>query len=81
MLARSIDHMETAFVNLLARCLLIAAWSTVGTSLVIAGSPEEDFRAGLSAFNGGDFAAAMRLWRPLADNNDARDQTGIQTNY
>jgi len=82
MLARLIDQMETAFVTLLPRCFLIAAaWSALGTSFVIAGSPEEDFRAGLSAFNGGDFAAAMRLWRPLADSNDARAQAGIGFMY
>jgi TPR repeat protein len=47
----------------------------------LAGSPEEDFRAGLSAFNGGDFGAAMRLWRPLADRNEPRSQAGIGFMY
>ena len=42
-----------------------------------AGSAEEDFRSGLSAFNRGDFAAAMALWRPLADSNDPRSQAGV----
>jgi len=67
-------------VKLLPR-YLAAAWCTVAISAAVAGSPEEDFRAGLSAFNGGDFAAAMRLWRPLADRNDARAQAGIGFMY
>jgi TPR repeat protein len=46
-----------------------------------AGTPEEDFRSGLSAFNGGDFATAMRLWRPLAEHDDARSQAGIGFMY
>ena len=70
------------FVKLLARCLVIAAsCSMLGISAVFAGSPEEDFRTGLSAFNGGDFATAMRLWRPLAETNDARSQAGIGFMY
>jgi len=69
-------------VKLLPRYLALAvAWSAVAVSAVIAGTPEEDFRSGLSAFNGGDFAAAMRLWRPLADGNDARSQAGIGFMY
>jgi uncharacterized protein len=69
-------------VKLVAQCLAVAAvWSTLAISVATAGSPEEDFRAGLSAFNGGDFATAMRLWRPLAESNDARSQTGIGFMY
>jgi TPR repeat protein len=69
-------------VKLIARCLAIAvAWSLLTISAVIAGTAEEDFRTGLSAFNSGDYAAAMRLWRPLADGNDARSQAGIGFMY
>ncbi len=46
-----------------------------------AGSAEEDFRSGLSAFNRGDYIAAMRFWRPLADNNEPRSQAGIGFMY
>ena len=46
-----------------------------------AGSAEEDFRSGLSAFNRGDYAAAMRLWRPLADSDEPRSQAGIGFMY
>ena len=69
-------------MKLLSRYLAVAAaWCTLAISAAAAGSPEEDFRTGLSAFNGGDFAAAMRLWRPLADRNDARAQAGIGFMY
>ena len=68
--------------QLLLRHLAVAvAWAAVAVSIAGAGSPEEDFRSGLSAFNGGDFAAAMRLWRPLADRNDARSQAGVGFMY
>jgi TPR repeat protein len=50
-------------------------------SAAVAGTPEEDFRAGLSAYNTGDFAAAMRLWGALADKDDARSQAGVGFMY
>src|SRR5258708_21492117 len=56
---------------------LAAAFATV-TPGARAGSAEEDFRGGLSAFNRGDFAAAMRLRRPLADGDDARSPAGVR---
>jgi TPR repeat protein len=69
-------------VKLVAHHLAIAAvWCPLAISLATAGSPEEDFRAGLSAFNGGDFATAMRLWRPLAESDDARSQAGVGFMY
>jgi TPR repeat protein len=65
-------------VKALARCVAVTvAYLAIATASATAGSPEEDFRNGLSAFNGGDFAAAMRLWRPLADRDDARSQAGV----
>ncbi len=66
----------------LARRLAVAVASfTLAVSSLVAGTPEEDFRAGLSAFNGGDFATAMRLWRPLADRDDPRAEAGIGFMY
>jgi TPR repeat protein len=80
--AALIDHRETRSVKFLTRRLAVAAaWSTLTISAVIAGTPEEDFRTGLSAFNGGDFATALRLWRPLAEGNDARSQAGVGFMY
>jgi TPR repeat protein len=73
---------RTQFADGICRQLLFAiAGCVVAGSTVVAGSPEEDFRSGLSAFNGGDFAAAIRLWRPLAESNDARSQAGIGFMY
>ncbi len=68
-------------MNLIVRLVAAFAWLAISLPCAIAGTPEEDFRAGLSAFNGGDFAAAMRLWRPLADRNDPRSQAGIGFMY
>ncbi len=66
----------------LARCLAaVVASFTLAVSSLVVGTPEEDFRAGLSAFNGGDFATAMRLWRPLADRDDPRAEAGIGFMY
>jgi TPR repeat protein len=61
--------------------MLALVWSVVAAATAAAGSPEEDFRNGLSAFNGGDFVTAMRLWRPLADRDDARSQAGVGFMY
>ncbi len=46
-----------------------------------AGSSDDDFRGGLSAFNTGDYAAALRLWRPLAEREEPRSQAGIGFMY
>ena len=41
-------------------CLAVPAWA--------------DFQAGMDAKNRGDFAKALREWRPLAEQGDARAQ-------
>ena len=41
-------------------CLVVPAWA--------------DFQAGMDAKNRGDFAKALREWRPLAEQGDARAQ-------
>ena len=68
--------MKLFYPNLRGGILALALQAFV-VSAAFAGTPEEDFRAGLSAYNTGDFAAAMRLWRPLADRDDARSQAGV----
>ncbi len=73
--------MKLFHLKFLKRFLAFASWPALVISAALAGTPEEDFRAGLSAFNSGDFAAAMQLWRPLADKNDARSQAGIGFMY
>jgi TPR repeat protein len=61
--------------------IALAVWLAASVLGAVAGTPEEDFRGGLSAFNRGDFAAAMGLWRPLADGDDARSQAGVGFMY
>jgi TPR repeat protein len=73
--------MSRNIVNPIVRLIAAFAGLAFSLSAALAGTPEQDFRAGLSAFNGGDFAAAMRLWRPLADRDDARSQAGIGFMY
>jgi TPR repeat protein len=46
-----------------------------------AGTDEEDFRHGLSAFNTGDYATALNVWRPLAEQGEPRSQAGIGFMY
>ena len=55
---------------------------TVGGSIVRAGPIEyfqnlfgaTQFEKGYAAYEGGDYGAAMRLWRPLAEQRDAKAQ-------
>ena len=41
-------------------------------------APMED---GQAAFNSGDYAAALRLWRPLAETGNARAQNNLGVMY
>jgi TPR repeat protein len=61
--------------------LLLVAMLLAPMPAARAASAEEDFRNGLSAFNRGDFAAAMGLWRPLAEHDDPRSQAGVGFMY
>ena len=67
--------------RIFVRAIVFAATAIVIASGARAGSPEEDFRRGLSAFNRGDYASALRLWRPLADGDDPRSEAGIGFMY
>jgi TPR repeat protein len=49
--------------------------------LAHAGTSDDEFRRGLSAFNRGDYPAALRLWRPLAEGDDPRSEAGIGFMY
>lgn len=46
-----------------------------------AGTDEDDFRRGLSAFNTGDYATALKVWRQLAERGEPRSQAGIGFMY
>ena len=40
-----------------------------------------DFKAGMEAYNRGDFATALREWRPLAEQGDAGAQFSLGLSY
>ena len=40
-----------------------------------------DYRAGASAFEKGEFAMALKYWRPLAEAGDAKGQFGLGVLY
>jgi TPR repeat protein len=48
-------------------CLVVPAWA--------------DFKAGMDAYNRGDFAAALREWRPLAEQGDTSAQFYLGLSY
>ena len=46
-----------------------------------AGADDDAFRQGLSAFNTGDYASALKVWRPLAERGEPRSEAGIGFMY
>ena len=58
---------------------LLAAWvSFVAAALPACGmAVAQDFRSGLSAYNGGDYARAFRDWLGLAEQGDPAAEAGI----
>ena len=51
---------------------------SLGLAAPVAAGPFED---GTAAYNGGDYATAMRLWRPLADDGNAKAQDWLGVTY
>jgi TPR repeat protein len=52
------------------------------TALILLALPAlADFQAGKDAYDAGDFATAMEVWRPLADNGDAFAQEKLGDLY
>ena len=52
------------------------------TVLVLSTAPAwADFQAGLTAYSKGDYAAALREWRPLAEQGDASAQSNLGVMY
>lgn len=47
----------------------------------LAAPADAAFRQGLSAYNSGDFAKALKIWLPLAQAEDAAAQAGIGFMY
>lgn len=48
-------------------CLAVPAWA--------------DFKAGMDAYNRGDYATALREWQPLAEQGDASAQFSLGLSY
>src|SRR5438477_2861993 len=46
-----------------------------------AGAVDDDFSRGLAAYNSGDYATALRIWRPLAERAEPRSEAGIGFMY
>jgi TPR repeat protein len=44
-------------------------------------SPVPDYQAGAAAYDAGDYAKALRIWRPLAEKGDTRAQRGMGKLY
>ena len=69
---RSVAGAAGRFVFAVALLTVLAA-----TSL----RAEDDFTAGLAAYDAGDFAAAFAAWRPLAEAGDADAQVSLAALY
>jgi TPR repeat protein len=67
------------FIALIALILCLAENPIVGTTR--AATDDDDFRRGLSAFNTGDYATALKIWRQLAEKGEPRSQAGIGFMY
>jgi uncharacterized protein len=66
-------------IALIALIFCLAEGLLVGTAY--AGTDDDDFRRGLTAFNTGDYATALQVWRPLAEKDEPRSQAGIGFMY
>ena len=65
-----------------AKCLLSGAlFLAFGLLPLKAASDDSGFRAGLSAYNGGDYHKAISIWLPLAQHEEARSQAGLAFIY
>ena len=64
--------------------MLILRRTTIGlvlALLVALPATAQDFRKGLAAAQRGDYATALREWRPLAEQGDARAQHNLGVMY
>jgi len=67
------------FIALIALILCLAPSAIVGTTR--AATDDDDFRRGLTAFNAGDYATALQVWRRLAEKDEPRSLAGIGFMY
>lgn len=65
------------------RLLLEALFTSLFLGLLSINAVADDagFRAGLSAYNGGDYQKAISIWLPLAQHEEARSQAGLAFIY
>lgn len=56
-------------MRVLAAVIALVVWSAAAAA--------QDFKAGLDAYDRGDFAAAMAQWQPLAEQGDVRAQFNL----
>ena len=62
--------------------LLGGALLTIIAAVPLCAAPaDEGFRKGLSAYQGGDYKAAMQFWLPLAQSENAPAQAGLGFMY
>jgi TPR repeat protein len=66
-------------IGLIALVLCLILNTFAGTAH--AGTDDDDFRRGLTAFNAGDYETALQVWRPLAEKNEPRSLAGIGFMY
>ena len=84
-MARPASARGAALTSGSARHLSLGAFAAVavviqlGAILASAAGPAaaQDFRRGLSAYNGGDYVGAVDQWRLLAENGDADAQAAL----
>lgn len=57
----------------------LARWSAVAALLLLLATPaaRADYATGRAAYDSGDYAGAMREWKPLAERGDALAQYGL----
>jgi TPR repeat protein len=53
----------------------------VFTGYAGAAADDDEFSRGLTAFNSGDYAVALGIWRPLAERGEPRSEAGIGFMY
>jgi len=69
--------MSVARAAMLAFAAVVRLWA--GTA--DAGTSDDDFGVGLSAFNRGDYRTALKKWQRLAEQEDPRSEEGIGFMY
>ena len=53
---------------------VLISFIVLSASVLLSGPIHADFRAGMNAYSQGDYATALKEWRPLAEHGDAGAQ-------